>query len=94
MGGVSLSGMLPKDVAGLTWWQIENDYLKPMRELAQAIKDRKAPGETVAEWQLPSREDYVAGVSVGHPEWTLAQIHERYDMLLRQEREAKLLEDE
>lgn len=84
MGSVGWSGIMPDDVANLTWFQVRNDYMRQWVERSQLLARGGKPELPKRETQAkPTREQWVRQMRKAHPKWTLAECHADYDKLLR-----------
>jgi hypothetical protein len=95
MGGPMPSTLRVEDVADLTAGQVEHLYLRPMREMAEAMKSggRSAAVATPVE-TLPSRGEHVAALMHEHPDWSDQKLNDHYDTFAREWAEADRLERE
>jgi len=83
MGGVEYTGLLPKDVANLTAWQINNDYFRNRAELSKAIAKAGKPDAGLDADKKPTREAWIRFRKLDYPDWTDQQLHDEADKVLK-----------
>lgn len=81
-GGVGITGLTPADVANLTWFQVESDYVRQLIQRSDEVSkansklnpvpkgDDELSKPTLADWSEIMRRD--------HPDWTEQQIADDY----------------
>jgi hypothetical protein len=83
--GVGLTGLKPSDVADLTWFQVENDYVSQLIKVADMTSSTKSnlrpvPREDEAQ-ELPAYDVWAASLRSLYPGMKEAEIRRQYDEL-------------